>query len=109
MKVSASSVAQSGLIAASTSLAVSANNVANAASSDFVPSKAALSDVEGGGVEVSISNEARAASQGSGTDLVNETVNQLNAVATYRANLKSLQAVDDTTGVLVTLGGQRQE
>jgi len=36
-------------------------------------------------------------------------VNQLNAVATYRANLKSLQAVDDTTGVLVTLGGQRQE
>lgn len=109
MKISASSVAQSGLNAASATLAVSANNVANALSSDFVPSEAALSDAESGGVQVSISKEARAASEGGGTDFVDEAVSQLNAVAAYRANLKSLQAVDDTTGVLVTLGGQRQE
>lgn len=105
MKISASSVPQSGLVAASTALAVSANNVANAMSTDFVPSRAELSDVEGGGVQVSISNAARDGA--SGTDFVQEAASQSAAVAAYRANLKSLQAVDDTTGVVVSLGGER--
>ncbi len=106
MRISASSVAQSGLQAASTALEVSANNVANSLSTDFVPSQAEMSDVAGGGVQVSISSAARAGTPG--TDLVDEMVSQSRAVAAYRANLKSLQAADDTTGVLVSLGGSSQ-
>jgi len=109
MKVSTASIAQSGLNAASASLAVSANNVANASSTGFEPSRLEASEAAGGGVQVTISKEARAARAGdaSGTDLVEETTRQISAVAAYRANLKSLQAVDDTTGVLLSLGGQR--
>jgi flagellar hook protein FlgE len=102
MRIPASSIAQSGLVAASTALEVSANNVANSLSSDFSPSKAEFSDVEGGGVTVSISNEAKAGAP-PGTDLVEETANQSSAVAAYRANLKSLKTDDEVTGVLVNL------
>jgi flagellar basal body rod protein FlgC len=110
MKVSTTTVAQSGISAASASLAVSANNVANGLSKDFVPSRADASDVEGGGVRVSISKEARASVAGeSGTDLVDETVRQSIAVAAYRANLKSLQVADEVNGALMGLGARPQE
>lgn len=109
MRVNASSVAQSGLAAASTALEVSANNVANGLTEGFKPSSADFSEVEGGGVRVSISSEARAAPEGaSGTDLVDETARQSMAVAAYKANVKSLQTADEVSGVLVSLASQQQ-
>lgn len=109
MASSISAVAQSGLAAASTALAVSANNVANASSTGFVPSRVESRDEAEGGVRVSISPQARVeAGSESGTDLAQEASGQIAAVATYRANLKTLEAADDTSGVLVKLGGDAQ-
>ncbi|MFZ5445188.1 MAG: hypothetical protein ACOZQL_34680 [Myxococcota bacterium] len=100
--------AQSGLAAASTTLAVSAHNVANTLTRGFEPQKVAPAELAGGGVTVSISREARKLEERtdelpSGTDLVAETGARIGAAAAYRANLKTIEATDDVTGVVVRL------
>jgi flagellar hook protein FlgE len=103
MKTSASSVALSGLNAADTALAVSANNVANGASGAFAPSRVHAEAAEAGGVKVSISQDA---ARGVGADYAAEMVAQSRGVATYQANLKTVQAADETAAVAIQLGQQ---
>jgi flagellar basal body rod protein FlgC len=97
-------VAQSGLEAASRRLDVSANNLANALTPGFVPSRVASAEVPGGGVtsgvvrDVDPAAEARADRAllaSSGTDLVTEVVAQSQAARLYQANLASLKTADD--------------
>lgn len=107
-------VAQSGLAAAATTLEVSAHNTANALTPNFTPLRADAAENASGGVRVSISRDARelekaSADAPSRTDLVKETATRVSAVAAYRANLKTVEAMDDVTGVLVQLGRKPKE
>jgi flagellar basal body rod protein FlgC len=95
-----SGIAQSGLSAAATQLGVSAQNVANALTDGFVPSRVDLTEAAGGGVTATVSRPAdpagearadRALLAASGTDLVSEMVAQRQAAAAYRANLATLR------------------
>jgi flagellar basal-body rod protein FlgC len=97
-------VAQSGLEAASRRLGVSANNVANALTPGFVPSRVASSEVAGGGVTAGVVRDVdpaaearadRALLASSGTDLVTEMVGQSQAARLYEANLATLKTADE--------------
>jgi flagellar basal-body rod protein FlgC len=93
-------IAQSGLESASTRLNVSANNLANALTPGFTPSRVAASEVAGGGVTSTVTRATdpmaearadRALLAASGTDLVAEVVAQSQAARLYEANLASLK------------------
>ncbi len=102
---SASSSALSGLTAASTQLAVSANNVANLNTNGFAPASTSLSDDSLGGVHVTISDAARAlASAPSGTDYVRESLVQTTAAFSFQANLKTLETSQSMDATLMALG-----
>jgi flagellar basal body rod protein FlgC len=97
-------IAQSGLDAAATRIDVSANNVANALTEGFVPSRVSSADQAGGGVTTSVAKafdpiaEARADRAllaPSRTDLVAEIVAQDQAARLYQANLASLKTADE--------------
>ncbi len=103
MKVSPTSAALSGLDAAGLSLAVSANNVANAGGGAFAPSRVDAEAAEAGGVRVSIS---QAAAKGVQVDYAQELATQSRAVATYQANLKTIQTAEQTQSALLQLAGQ---
>lgn len=106
MKVSATSVALSGLNAADTALAVSANNVANAGSGAFAPSRVDAEAAESGGVKVSIS---QAAAQAVPVDYAAELATQSRAVATYQANLKTIQTADEAQAAALKLVEQQRQ
>ena len=92
---SAANIAASGLAAADTELAVSANNVANANTDGFSAASVSAEEQPGGGVKVSISVEAlQEANAPSNTDLAHEVVSQLLSIAAYRSNLKTLKTAD---------------
>jgi len=97
-------IAQSGLEAATARLSVSANNVANALTPGFTPSRVAAADVKGGGVSSAVAPAVDAAAEaradrallaGSGTDLIGEVVAQSQASQLYQANLATLQTADE--------------
>lgn len=88
MVISGLSSALQGLQAAERRINESASNVARLTSS----------------YEVSLSAEARS---GAGPSLETELVGQISAVALYRANLKSIQTMDEVSGVLISLGRGR--
>jgi flagellar hook-associated protein FlgK len=103
-------IAQSGLQVASLELAVSANNVANAETDGFVPSRVVEKEVPGGGVSGDVQRESdplaearadRALLAPSRTDLVQEILAQAKAVAVYRANLASLRVGDESAGAML--------
>ena len=113
-------VAQSGLQVASLRLAVSADNVANAGTAGFVPSRIEAGDVPGGGVAGRVAKGDDAAKENdpelearldrtivdlSRTDLVQETVSRSLAAATFRANLATLRTADETLGSVLSLEG----
>ncbi len=102
------SIASSALDAASTRLAVSANNVANARTDGYDAERADASELRGGGVRVSISSEARARAEGapSSTDLIQENTHQLLARAAFQANLKTLRTAQELDGALMALGSR---
>jgi flagellar basal body rod protein FlgC len=107
-------VSQSGLAAAATTLDVSAHNTANALTPNFNPLRADAAEVAGGGVRVSISKDARTLEKASAdapsrTDLVSETATRISASAAYRANLKTIETMDDVSGVLVHLGARSEQ
>ena len=82
--------ALSGLNAFSTSLSVTANNVANSISSNFKPSETVMESVAGGGVTAEV--------QPSGENTVNissEMVNLLVSKNGFEANLKTLEAGEE--------------
>lgn len=108
-------IAQSGLVASSTKLETSAHNVANVNTQNFKPMVSETSDLPQGGVRVTISAAAREASarppavsesdlQSSGTDLATETTNQSIAVATYQANLKTIETQQTLDDTLMSMG-----
>jgi flagellar basal body rod protein FlgC len=97
-------IAQSGLDAASTRVAVSAGNVANALTEGFVPSRVSSADQAGGGVTSAVARaldpiaEARADRAmlaPSRTDLVTEVVALGEAARLHQANLASLKTADE--------------
>jgi flagellar basal-body rod protein FlgC len=96
-------IAQSGVESASIRLNVSANNVANALTPGFEPSRVAVEAQPGGGVTTSVLKEDpsaevradRALLAQSGTDLVTEIVAQAQAARLYQANMASLKTADD--------------
>jgi flagellar basal body rod protein FlgC len=107
-----SGMAQSGLEAASTRLDVSANNVANALTPGFVPSRVDAAEAAGGGVTTSVSKVSdgevradRALLAASGTDLVAEIVGQRQAAVVYRANLATLRMAEELQDEVVKLKG----
>ncbi|OFV87443.1 MAG: hypothetical protein A3J75_04505 [Acidobacteria bacterium RBG_16_68_9] len=109
-------VAQSGLRVESLRLAVSANNVANLGTGNFVPGRVEAQEQEGGGVSGRVVKEDthqnapefearldRALVGVSGTDLLAETVGQLSASMSFRANVASLRTADETLAALMTI------
>ena len=109
-------VAQSGLRVESLRLAVSANNVANLGTGNFVPGRVEAQEQEGGGVSGRVVKEDthqnapefearldRALVGVSGTDLLAETVGQLSASMSFRANVASLRTADETLVALMTI------
>lgn len=97
-------IAQSGLAAAATRVDVSANNVANALTDGFTPSRVTTAEVAGGGVTAAVTRVAdplaearadRALLAGSGTDLVEEVVAQRTAARLFEANAASLRTADE--------------
>lgn len=107
---SVSAIGLSGLKVASTQLAVSANNVANALTDGFVPSTVAPEELRDGGVTATVQQEPdamaevradRALLAPSRTDLAQEIVNQMKASRAYEANVASLRADSDTTRMLL--------
>ncbi len=105
-------IAQSGLQVETLRLAVSADNVANAGTDGFVPGRVEAQDVSGGGVAGRVAKENdpevearidRVIVDLSRTDLVQETVNQSLAAASFRANLATLRTADETLGSLLNL------
>lgn len=121
----ATSIAQSGLVASATKLAVSANNTANANTENFVPSRANAEERAEGGVRVTISQEAKdlapqgpdgappvrgeQAPQPSRTDLVEETSSRILAAAAFRANLKTIEAAKEADEALMQATDSRRQ
>jgi flagellar hook protein FlgE len=116
---STSGIAQSGLMVAALSVDVSANNIANALTEDFVPSRAVASDVEGGGVTADVERlddparppadplaevrADRALLLPDRVDLAQELVNQSRAAAIYKANLRSLETDQQMQATLMQM------
>lgn len=123
---SASGIAQSGLMVASLAVDVSANNIANALSEDFTPSRVAASEVEGGGVTGRVVPDAeafeapaappqdpqaevradRALLVPNRVDLAQELVSQTRAAAVYKANLETLKTDQEMQATLVQMLGK---
>ncbi len=119
---STSGIAQSGMAAASLAVDVSANNVANALTEDFVPSRAVTADVEGGGVTADVEplddpakppadplaevRADRALLVPNRVDLAQELVSQTRAAAVYKANLATLKTADEMQSTLVQMLGK---
>jgi flagellar basal-body rod protein FlgC len=96
-------IAQSGLDSAATRVNVSANNIANALTPGFEPSRVAAEAQPAGGVSTRVVAEDPSASvradrallAASGTDLVTEIVAQAQASGLYQANMASLKTADE--------------
>ena len=91
---SISATALSGLDAARTRVAVSANNVANVASEGFTAQRVELSTRQGGGVSTSIRDT------GQGVSLVAEAVEQRAAVYAFKAGVAVVKADNAMLGSL---------
>ena len=98
-------IAQSGLQVAAVRLAVSANNVANGLTGGFVPSRVAAEERAGGGVSARVAKENNPEFEAridrnlaalSGTDPIQETVEQILAASSFRTNLAALKTADQT-------------
>ncbi len=116
---STSGIAQSGLMVAALSVDVSANNIANALTEDFVPSRVVPADVQGGGVTADVEKldepvkppedplaevrADRALLVPNRVDLAQELVSQSRAAAVYKANLQSLRTDQEMQATLMQM------
>jgi flagellar basal body rod protein FlgC len=103
--------ALSGLRAASTRIAVNADNIANQFSKNYTPKRVVQLSQENGGVQVEVKdvnppkvtvfNPSDPDAGANGTvelpnvDVANELVDNIIASYDYKANLKSIKAADD--------------
>ena len=94
-----SSIALSGMQAESRRLEVSANNVANVSTDGFRPSTVRQTDERTGGTKASVEKPDDSSflpADGAGTDLVQEAITQISAVAAYKANAAVAKTAADT-------------
>ena len=91
-----SSIALSGIQAAQTRLNASANNIANMNTDGFRRDEVSAQAVEGGGVAVSVGKAGR-----SGTDLVQDIVEQKMAALEFKANVQVLKTSAQVMGTLL--------
>ncbi len=87
-----SGIGLSGVNAFETKLNVTANNIANQNTAQFKPSEANTQDNAGQGVYVTISQSSTP-----GVDLAKEMVDMMTSKIGIEANLKSIEAADETT------------
>ncbi len=107
-----SATALSGLRAINTSNDATANNVANINTPDYTAPKKTFED-KNPGVEVHLSNHAQeisatesvhaSTSGGNNVSLVQETVQQINNIAGYKANAAVIKADDEMTEALLDI------
>lgn len=95
---SISSMALSGLNAASARLGVSAHNLANAQIEGFRRQQLAQSSVPGGGVATSIGSASQA-----GSSLIDDVVGAKMAAYEYKANVMVIKTQDRMLGSLLDL------
>lgn len=95
---SLSSIALSGMHAASVQLGVSANNIANQFTPGFQRQVVDPSALAGGGVDAQV-----ATSPTPGTDTAADLVNELSATYAFKANAKLIQADKSMLGTLLDL------
>ncbi|HET7794125.1 MAG TPA: flagellar basal body rod protein [Rhizobacter sp.] len=93
---SISAIAFSGMNAATVRLSVSAHNVANAATPAFKRQQVVQATQEGGGVSTSLTQ-----SEGQGTDLAAEAVEQMSSLYAFKANLRTVQVEHEMLGSLL--------
>ncbi len=116
--IDGSYVALSPLEGFSKTMAVAANNIANASTNGFKKSGAVLEEGQNGAVEVSIqeidtgdssiSGEGDSAEQTENTsnvDIVKETVHMVTAQLGYGANLRSLRTQEELQGSILDILG----
>lgn len=107
-------ISGSGALAEATRLAVSANNVANAETDGFVPSRVTGEELPSGGVTTRVEREADPVAEAradralgatapSRTDLVQEQLVRLRASTVYRANLAALRTEAENQDALMKL------
>lgn len=93
-----SSIAISGMHAATTRLGVAAHNVANAVTPGFRRQEVAQQSQPGGGVTTSLTRSGVA-----GSDLAADLVQQKVALYSFKANLRTVQVEHDMLGSLLDL------
>lgn len=106
-------IAASGVQAASIQVRAAAHNTANGQTPNFAPTRALTRSAEAGvyvhlqknttGGTLAVPDDVESPLAQSGTDAVQETVNQIMATAAYKANLKVLESAMDLTGVVIEL------
>ena len=92
------SISLSGMNAAALQQAAAASNVANGLSSGYRRASVSQTTIPGGGVAASVKREASV-----GSDLVADTVSQMGAVYSFKANLLVLKVADRMTGTILNL------
>ena len=92
-------VALSGIQAAQTRLANSANNIANASTDKFQPQKVELSPLQGGGVKAELIEPKDA----QGVVLEQEVVETIAAGYDFKANLKVLKTQNELDKTLLDI------
>jgi flagellar hook protein FlgE len=95
---SISAIAMSGMNAATTRLGASAHNVANVQTPAFRRQQVLQQTQPGGGVSTSITQ-----AQDTGTDLASEAVQQMTALYSFKANLRTVQVEREMLGSLIDL------
>ncbi|MFZ6861405.1 flagellar basal body rod C-terminal domain-containing protein [Undibacterium sp. Ji67W] len=111
MSISSLSSGLSGLVANSTALDSSANNIANASTNGYTPEVVSFQQGVTGGVSVNISKAGAAASANSnvdanapsGTDLTTETVNSIQYKAGFDLNAQVVKTADQVLGTLLNI------
>jgi flagellar hook protein FlgE len=95
---SISSIAMSGMNAASARLGVAAHNVANAVTPAFRRQQVLQSTQPGGGVATQVTQ-----APAPGSDLAADMVDQKVALYSFKANLRTLQVEHEMLGSLIDL------
>ncbi len=109
--ISSIGISQSGLLAASKVLNVSANNIANSNTAGFKKDAVTLSEGENGGVDVSVSKSRDGATgvkfengkriETSNVNIADEFVTQIVGGHQFTANLTALKSVIEREGELL--------
>jgi flagellar hook protein FlgE len=92
------SIALSGMNAATTRLGVSAHNIANIETAAFRRQQVVQETQAGGGVATSVTRADAISS-----DLAADAVQQMTALYTFKANLRTVQVEHDMLGSLLDL------